>query len=443
MAQHHALTSERVEIELEAHAFNRQAELRGWGDGLPLLPPTPEIVAGYLAATDRAPDEVICRVPPRFSECTIEKLAINAAMTGAPVASMPLLIAAMEAMNNGDFALASVNSTTAPVVEGLIVNGPIRHELGLPCGHSVLGGMRGPAPAIGRALRLVMRHVGGQAGGLTSEAVFGQPARVSGMVLGEWEEKSPWAPLAERRGVSGNAVTVIPLMGTANIVDTFADCADAILTMVGRSMGYMGANGFLAVTRFSDFTVALNPVWARIVAREHPDITEVQQLLWERARLPLDDFPPVFRNSIADRADSAGYVHLLKDPGDLNIIVCGSEGSLHAMMLPGFSHSLSVTRGIGQAAAAIRPLLSDDAISAGLASFRTGMEADGYLIEATALEHGRLRVEIKVPGDACPTCLAPAQILGPMIARSLRNNGVDIADGDVEMVYPVDLEAGH
>jgi hypothetical protein len=36
------LTSETHDVPADAEAFYSFAELRGWGDGLPLVPPTPE-----------------------------------------------------------------------------------------------------------------------------------------------------------------------------------------------------------------------------------------------------------------------------------------------------------------------------------------------------------------------------------------------------------------
>ena len=43
---------------------------RGWSDGLPVVPPTPERVLRMLEGTDRAPDEIVAVVPPDFIECT-------------------------------------------------------------------------------------------------------------------------------------------------------------------------------------------------------------------------------------------------------------------------------------------------------------------------------------------------------------------------------------
>lgn len=338
--------SRRYELDSDGLAFNRAIDELGWGDGLPCVAPTPDLVEQYIEASGRRADEVVGVLAPRWADCTVEKIAINAAMTLAPPAAMPLLIAAVEAMSTDDFGLAGVNATTASVSPALIVNGPTGESLGLPSGHSCFGGMRGPAPSIGRALRLVMRHVAGQEPGVTSESVFGQPARVAGLVVQEAEARSPWAPLAERRGVSGDAVTVYAAMGTTNVVDTIAETGAELLHFLGRSAGFMGSNGFLAATAFSEVAVALNPVWAEIVAKEYPDIADVQRVLWQHASIPLADFPEVVRPGIADRADAEGRVHAVHSPDDVLVFVAGGSGSLHGAVLPGFSHSLAVTRPI-------------------------------------------------------------------------------------------------
>ena len=186
------MTSGRVEVAADIEAFSAEAVVRGWGDGLPLVPPTPERVARFLGALP--PDEVIAQLPPSGAACTNEKLAINAVMAGAPAASMALLRASVFAMARPDFDLHALNATTGSVVPAMVVNGPGRDTLGIPYGAGCLGGVAGPAPAIGRAIRLVMRNVAGQRIGVTSQSVYGTPGRVTGIVFGEWEERSPWSP---------------------------------------------------------------------------------------------------------------------------------------------------------------------------------------------------------------------------------------------------------
>jgi hypothetical protein len=63
--------------------FNQSYLDNHWGDGLPLVPPTERAVKQMLAATSRAPNEIIGRIPYRNGIATIEKVAINAVMAGA------------------------------------------------------------------------------------------------------------------------------------------------------------------------------------------------------------------------------------------------------------------------------------------------------------------------------------------------------------------------
>ena len=80
-----------------------------------------------------------------------------------------------------------------------MINGPARRALGIECGYSCLGNNGRANATIGRALRLVMRNVGGAIPGAVSKSMFGQPGRIS-LCFGEWEEKSPWEPFHVRRG---------------------------------------------------------------------------------------------------------------------------------------------------------------------------------------------------------------------------------------------------
>ncbi|MCU1376005.1 MAG: hypothetical protein JWO68_3291 [Actinomycetia bacterium] len=342
-----------VEVELDARAFSDWAMREGWGDGLPCIPPTPELVDTYLTATFRGRDDVLARLLPSGAECTVAHVAANAAMAGAPVGAMPLLCAAVEAIARPSFNLAMQNATTAAVVPALIVNGPVRLDLDLPSGAGCLGGATGPAPAIGRALRLLVRNVAGQRVGTNSESVYGQPARVSGLVVAEWEERSPWPPLAERRGVPGSAVTAYGIMGTMNIVDRIAERADSLLEVIGKSVAFLGATAFMATSTADtpgEVAVAVNPVWAtQVLAAQLPSIEDVQQVLWDHAALPIDWFPADHRAGVeaTGRVEADGRVHLVASPADVVLFVCGGTGSLHATGFSGYRNSLASTVAVG------------------------------------------------------------------------------------------------
>lgn len=305
----------------------------------------------FLIAGGRFPDELIAVLPPMRGECTVEKIAINAVMAGCSGEAMPLLCAAIEAMADPKFDLAGLNATTGSVVPALIVNGPVRNRLDIPYQAGCLGGVASPAVAIGRALRLIMRNVAGQLIGSTSQSVYGTPGRVAGILFGEWEERSPWAPLAQRRGVEGDAVTAYGAMGTANICDVVADSADGFLDMIAKSMAYPGANGFLPSSAFAETLCVINPIWAEVIARDYPDMAEVQAYLWDKCALPIDWFRPEYRDPIdkLGRIKPDGRVHLVPTPDDVLVMVAGGEGGLHAAMLHSWGTCLTVTRAIAAA----------------------------------------------------------------------------------------------
>lgn len=342
------LTSLRHAVPEDVIEFTRWAEARGWGDGLPLVPPTEARVRAFLAEGGWYPDEVVAVLPPMRAECTVEKIAINAVMAGAPPQSLSLLCASVAAMADERFDIGGLNATTGSVVPAHIVNGPIRHTLDIPFGAGCFGGVAGPAPAIGRALRLVMRNVAGQLIGATSQSVFGSPGRVAGIVMGEWEEKSPWAPLAERRGVAGNAVTVYGAMGTMNIFDNTAHSGTEFLEVIGRSVAEPGANGYSPAVARSEIAVAINPVWAAIIGRDVPDIQDVQQQIWEHACLPIDAFWPGLRARIevSGRLLPNGRVPQVPSPAEVVVFVAGGMGSLHAMAMHSWGTCLTATRAL-------------------------------------------------------------------------------------------------
>lgn len=340
----------RLRVPASHEAFDALARERGWSDGLPLVPPTEERVAAFLAAGGCTGEEVLAALPPSGAPVTTEKLAVNAVMAGAPPASMPLLAAAVDAIADPAFELHGLTTTTGSVVPALVVHGPIRHELRIPFGAGCLGGADGDAASIGRALRLTMRNVAGQRIGLTSQSTFGQPGRVAGIVFGEWEERSPWAPLAERRGVPGDAVTAFGTMGTANIINLAATEADVLLEYIGRALVQTGANSYIAQLAFGEVLVAINPVWAEIIGRKYPDVEEVARILWSSASVHLTEFTAQHQALYVEygMVDDRGRVPLARRWEDVLVMVAGGLGGLHAAALHSWGTCRTQTRAVAR-----------------------------------------------------------------------------------------------
>src|SRR5438105_11184279 len=71
---------------------------RGWTDGLPVVPATPQLVDAMLAAGALEPDTVIADFASRNARVTADKLAINSVMAGCKPEYMPVVVAAVKAL---------------------------------------------------------------------------------------------------------------------------------------------------------------------------------------------------------------------------------------------------------------------------------------------------------------------------------------------------------
>ncbi len=171
----------------------------GFTDGLPVVPPTPERVLRMLDGIDRAPQDIVACVPPNLADVTLEKIAINAVMAGCKPEYLPVVVAAVEAVCTDDFNIHGVMATTMGAAPVLVVNGPIRQRIGMNMGMGALGQGNRANATIGRAVRLVVRNVGGAIPGGTERSTLGSPLKFT-MCFAEWEERSPWEPLHVERG---------------------------------------------------------------------------------------------------------------------------------------------------------------------------------------------------------------------------------------------------
>jgi len=216
---------------------NRFFYMRGWTDGLPVIPPTEESVAKMLAGTDLKADHIVAKIIPRLGKATAEKIAVNAVMAGALPTYMPVLIAAVEAAygpnsRKGPWQLGSTLSP-APF---WIINGPIRHDLHVNSGSGSLNPGDIANAAIGRAMGLIVMNIGGIRKGIEDMAVIGNPLKYT-TVIAENEEASPWEPIHVEQGFSKENGTVTVASGNAfRIVTTNGTDDKGILSAVVQSV---------------------------------------------------------------------------------------------------------------------------------------------------------------------------------------------------------------
>jgi hypothetical protein len=119
-------------------SWQEEAYRRGWGDGLPLVAPTPARVAAALAALDGI-DLELGPLPPSGLVPTRESFAANAVMAGCRPADLPVVLAAVRALQAPEYNLHGVLATTHPCAPMVVVSGPVRAELGVNSGANCLG----------------------------------------------------------------------------------------------------------------------------------------------------------------------------------------------------------------------------------------------------------------------------------------------------------------
>jgi len=244
---------------------------RGWTDGLPVVPPTPERVLRMLRGTTRAPGDVVAVVPPDLVECTVEKVAVNAVMAGCLPEHLPVVLAALEAACTEEFALHGLLATTYFSGPMIVVNGPIANRIGMNSGVNALGQGNRANATIGRALQLVVRNVGGGRPGGIDRATLGNPGKLT-FCFAEREEGSPFAPLAADRGIPGNAVTLFAGSGVQPVVDQLSRTPESLARSFAACLR---VNGHPKLPLSFDAVLVVSPEHGRVF----------REAGWDRARL--------------------------------------------------------------------------------------------------------------------------------------------------------------
>jgi hypothetical protein len=299
-----------------------------WTDFLPIVLPTEERVAAMLKATSHPPDKVVGRMRAgNFREAweyTVEKVAVNAVMAGAKPEYFPVILALA-----ATGATSRQGSTTSMTCLS-VVNGPVRHEIGMNCGIGAMGPYNLANTTIGRAYSLLSQNgQGGSVPGETYMGALGNPMALS-LVFAENEERSPWEPLHVQKGMNPGDSAVSVFVGLRYVQEGFGP----------RDTWEAKMRRCLAASAYLPPTLVMDPIVARLFSSR--GITTKQQLIdWcaENARLPAREYwDDQWVQTLIRPLAVAGvepYATRLKaapddivqmyEPDEINVIVVGGE----------------------------------------------------------------------------------------------------------------------
>ncbi len=323
----------------------------GWTDGLPIVVPTRERVMRMCDGATRYPIESLGNLAPRGGPATVQKIAVNAVMAGCLPEHMPVIMAAVEAIQDSQFNLSGVQATTHPCALMVIVHGPIALELHMNASHNCFGQGNRANATIGRAMRLILQNIGGGIPGIADKATQGSPAKYT-YCFAENEVASPWPPFRESLGfhASDSCITVVAAESPHNVNDHGSTTGDSILNTIAQTMATVGNNNLYVG---GDTFIVLGPEHARTIADSGFSRKDVQNYLYEHARVPVDRISPAKLEELSSWGGWAdkiiqwgGSIPLVREAESIRVIVAGGAGK-HSAWCPTFGATYSATRRVG------------------------------------------------------------------------------------------------
>ena len=346
------LASRRVQAPDSYQAIQDYCWEQGWTDGLPVVPPTEPLVREMLAAYGEEPAKSLGVMQPRNARVTLEKLAINAVMAGCLPEHFAVVVAAVRAVLHEEFNLAGNAATTGGAAQVVIVNGPIAQQLGINGDAACFGpGFRANA-VIGRALRLVIRNLGGLVPGEMDKATHATPGRYS-FCFSENEERSPWEPRHQELGYphSASIVTVVAIRGVHPVMETTVATGIEVMRTVVGTMKAVGVSNYYQLGTGAQIVLVLCPEHAADIAGSGLSKSDVREFIYQNARMPLHQLKGLAhygnRNWPAwiDETNPETLVPIVRAAEDIVVVVAGGDGR-HSAWLSGWGVTRLVTEEI-------------------------------------------------------------------------------------------------
>jgi hypothetical protein len=339
--------SPKIDLEDDLELINDYYYANNWGDGLPIISPTQPRIDKMLGHLLPIKNKIVTNLPPGYGDATIELIAVNAVMAGCKPKDLPILIAATDAMADPQFNLSALQPSTNPVAIWVIVSGAISSENRFNMSINCLGEGNQANATIGRAIRLILRNLGGALPGEMDRSTHGQPGRYSFCCM-ENAEKTPWGSFHIARGfnVHQTSVTVVAIEGTMNMNSHSKD-PDELIQVFAKTMIHPPSNEY---THGGEPWLIIGPEHAEILVYKGYSKLQIQEKLWHLSKMKgLEMAERDFIRAKNSRSTELGELNgdsllpISKKPEEIQLLVCGGPGT-HSVYLPSFGNSRAVSR---------------------------------------------------------------------------------------------------
>ena len=360
--QNNIITAKAESFSAAAEEINRIFLEKHWSDGLPIVPPTRDLVDQMLKGTSRSADEVIGKVSPKNGIATVEKIAINSVMAGAKPEYLPVIVAAMEGLVDDNFDLTHLQASTGSFLPAIIVAGPIAKELNFNSGIGMLGHGWRANSTVGRAIRLALLNLGHTWPAENDMALTGRPSSHTFYTFANDDDRDPWEPDHVNRGFlpGDNTVTVSTVGGQFRALGggavafwTAQGVLDNIVANVGGPSRYLNCMKYIIV---------FHPDCAAELAKMGHTRASVQEWIFEQTRVPVSRLNAgmiqYFKRMVEDgrirpehvdvfkqALEKGGKLPVVQGPEDFHVYVAGgSPGYSLFLSYPGLNYGHEVRK---------------------------------------------------------------------------------------------------
>ena len=270
-------------------------EANRWSDGLPIVPPTAERVAQFVAMVDQDQFEVLGVMKSSGRAVTTHNVAVNGVMAGCKAEHMPVLVAIAQVLTDPAYGSEHSGDTTSGEAQ-IIISGPVVEQLGFNTAEGVLREGNTPNTSIGRFLRLLMRNVACFLPGDADKATFGHATRVVLAEDASAMRELGWPGYAQDQGFGADdsIVTLARFTGDTVIGSIYGNDANEICKYLADGLARQGGWELAFTAGFAPGTsrplVIISPLVANTLAKGGFDKARVRDALFEYARIPAHQF---------------------------------------------------------------------------------------------------------------------------------------------------------
>lgn len=323
---------------------------RGWTDGLPVVPPTPDRVAAMLDASGHVAEDVLGSVPARRANISAGIAAINAVMAGCLPEYFPLVTTALEAALDPAFNLNTVATSTGGAAIAVVVSGPMATDVGMNARHNVLGTGNRANATIGRAVRLTVANALGAKTGKLDASSIGHPGKFT-LCFAEDDPGDGWESIRVEKGHAAldTTVTVMAVEGPRQIANQLNEDPEGVLRSFAAAIRMpstfiAGKSGQGLVVLGHEHALAVRQAgWTR---------DDVRAFLVEESRITPEELATAgiiletdAQHDMTPGPD--GRLATLAEPDDVLLVTAGGPGAGWSAYMPAWAprmHSRSVMR---------------------------------------------------------------------------------------------------